>query len=392
MKRKRARVDRRAQTRASKRNDPSFAGPRLRWAAALATSSIALFLLKIVFVALQPRIIAAGPHVDATLLTPWVQWTVSDPDGIEMPIASAGMFVFLAGSAVLARFTATVRHRTLAWSATVLGLLLALLTVVRTRSTEFLPPADPAAGTLLFVVGGALLWPTYLATTHASRSWRTAAIGCAGVILTIALVLSLPGAAVVDYSYYVGPALKHMQGSPLGSFYMQYDLLGTLLVEAMMRARLQLHQMQLVMTLMLAAWYGLYWLLIRRLFSHRVIGLMLFLALVIVRFLNIEYHPALTPQVLSHRLDMWVPLVLLSTIWGLDSIKTSFAFAASYALDSTFGFLAASVYLVALSVQVFARRATMGTRSASLRVVAGAVPIVVVAAAQKLVFGSFMSA
>jgi hypothetical protein len=119
---------------------------------------------------------------------------------------------------------------------------------------------------------------------------------------------------------------------------------------------------------------------------------MLFLALVIVRFLNIEYHPALTPQVLSHRLDMWVPLVLMSTIWGLDSIKTSLAFAASYALDSTFGFLAASVYLVALSVQVFARRATMGTRSASLRVVAGAVPIVVVAAAQKLVFGSFMSA
>jgi hypothetical protein len=75
----------------------------------------------------------------------------------------------------------------------------------------------------------------------------------------------------------------------------------------------------------------------------------------------------------------------------LDSIKTSLAFAASYAFDSTFGFLAAGVYVLALLSQFVAQRATIETRRALLRAGALIVPIVAVGAAAILVFGSITS-
>jgi hypothetical protein len=230
-----------------------------------------------------------------------------------------------------------------------------------------------------------------MAASRANRAWGIVAIGSTAMLLTAAVVLSLPDAAVVDYSYYIGPALKHIQGNRIGSFYMQYDLLGTLLFEGLMRLRLQLHQMQFVMALLLSAWYGLYWLLIRLLFRRRSIGVMLFVALIVVRFLNIRDHPAFVPQVLPHRLDMWVLLVLLASRWRLDSLKTSLAFATSYALDSTFGFLAAGVYAAALFAHSLDRRRTPETRATLLRVGVLIAPIAVVAAAQQAVFGSVIS-
>jgi hypothetical protein len=391
MKKKRARGENRARARASRRRDPAAVDARLRWAGALGMSSVLLFALQSVFVALQSRIIAATPAVAPAVVTPWVRWAVADPDGLELPVASAGMLAFLAGTAGLAWFGARTRQRALAISACALGLLLALVIASGTRSSEFFPPGDPSAVSFLIAAGAALLWLTHLVASRANTVWRVIAGASSAIVLTAAIVLSLPDAAVVDYSYYIGPALKHIQGSRIGSFYMQYDLLGTMLFEGLMRLRLQLHQMQLVMALMLAAWYGLYWLLIRRLFRNRSIGLMLFLALVVVRFLNIHDHPAFVPQVLPHRMDMWVLLVLLASHWGLNSLKTSVVFAASYALDSTFGFLAAGAYLFALLLQAFSQRETTGSRAMALRVGALMAPIVVVAAAQKLVFGSIVS-
>lgn len=363
----------------------------MRWAAALGMASVLLFALQSLFILFHPLIIGAKPAINPALVTTWARWAVVDPDGIEMPIATIGMFFFLVGTATLAWLGRELRPRSLATSSCAVGFVLALVIVARTRSTEFLPPVELSASALLLVVGAVVLLMIYLAADRASRMWRIVAAGCVAIVLTTAIVLSLPPAAVVDYSYYIGPALKHLQGNRLGSFYMQYDLLGTLLVEGLMRARLQLHQIQLVMALILAAWYGLYWLLIRRLFRRRSIGLLLFIALVVVRFLDIQEHPAFVPQVLPHRLDMWVPLLLLSTYWGLDSIKTSLAFATSYAFDSTFGFLAAGAYILTLLVRGVSQREAIGTRATFMRTASRVAPIALVAAAQKLVFGSVMS-
>lgn len=391
MKKKRTRTEVRARTRASRGQEMAVADARLRWAAALGISSVLLFTLQWMFVALQPRIIAAKPVIDPALVTPWARWAVLDSDGLELPVASAGMLVFLSGTAAVAWLASLTRRRALEIAACAVGLLLALVLVSRTRSTEFLPPAEPSAAILLLVVGAPLLWLLSMAASRANLVWGNVAVGATAIILTAAVVLSLPDAAVVDYSYYIGPALKHMQGNRIGSFYMQYDLLGTLLFEGLMRLRLQMHQMQFVMALVLSAWYGLYWLLIRRLFQRRSIGLMLFVALVVVRFLNIRDHPAFVPQVLPHRLDMWVLLVLLASHWRLDSLKTSLAFATSYAFDSTFGFLAAGAYAAALLVQSLDQHRTIGTRATLRRVGVLLAPIAVVAAAQKAVFGSVIS-
>jgi hypothetical protein len=342
-------------------------------------STILLFILKLLFVGLHQRIIATRPPIDPALITVWARWAAADQDGAELPIATVGMLVFLVGTAAAAWFLARTRRRVLAIVAFVLGLLPAVVVFWRTRSTEFTPPDEPSTITLLLVVGGAILWGTHLLVGRIRGVFRGVAVVICAIALTVGIVLSLPAAAVVDYSYYIGPALKHWQGSPLGSFYMQYDLFGTLLFEGMMRLGFEMHQMQLVMALILAAWYGLYWLLILRLFRNRSVGLMLFVALVIVRFLNIQDHPAFVPQVLPQRMDMWVLLVLLAFHWGLDSLKTSFAFAVSYAFDSTFGFLAAGVYAVAVLVALLGRPETAGKRATFLRLATLATPIAAVA-------------
>lgn len=387
----RARTGARVRARRASNRDQSSVSPGLYWVAALGLSSLLLVSLRMLFIMQHARIIDAAAPIDPARIVLWARWGVLDPDGVEMPLASAGMLMFIAGTAFLARFGVPMRHRAIAIAIGVIGFALAALTIAATQSTEIRPPSEPAAGTLLAIVGATLIWLTHLGATRATRPWRLAAVCCSAVILTLLVVLSLPYAAVVDYSYYIGPALKHMQGGRIGSYYMQYDLFGTLMFESMMRARLQLHQMQLVMALLLAAWFGLYWLLIRRLFEHRSIGVLLFVALVIVRFLDIQDHPTVTPQVLPHRLDMWVPLVLCCTYWGLDSLGASLAFAAAYAFDSAFGFLAAGTYVAALGFVLFHRPADGGFRQPLGRLAVRILPIVVVAIAQKLAFGSIVS-
>ena len=388
---RRARTDARVRARRAPNRDQASVTPRLYWVAALGLSSLLLFSLRWLFITLHPRIIDAAASIDPARIVLWARWGVLDPDGIEMPVASGGMLAFIAGTAFLTRFGVPMRNRAIAIAVGVIGFVLAALPIATTQSTEFLPPSEPAAGALLVIVGATLIWLTHFGVTRATRRWRLVAVCCGAVILTLLIVLSLPDAAVVDYSYYIGPALKHMQGSRIGSYYMQYDLLGTLMFEAMMRARLQLHQMQLLMAFMLAAWFGLYWLLIRRLFEHRSVGVLLFAALVIVRFLEIHDHPTVTPQVLPQRLDMWVPLVLCCTYWGLDSLGASLAFATAYAFDSTFGFLAAGVYVAALGFVLFRRPADGEFRRPLGRLAVRILPIVLVAIAQKLAFGSIMS-
>lgn len=387
----RARTGARIRARRAPSRDQAAATSRLHWVAALGLSSLFLFSLRWLFIMLHPRIIDAVPSIDPARIVLWARWAVLDPDGIEMPVASAGMLAFIAGTAFLTRFGVPMWHRAIAIAVGVIGFALAALTMATTQSTEFQPPSEPAAGTLLLIVGATLIWLTHMGATRATRRWRLVAVCCSAVTLTLVIVLSLPDAAVVDYSYYIGPALKHMQGSRIGSYYMQYDLLGTFMFEAMMRARLHLHQMQLVMGLLLAAWFGLYWLLIRRLFEHRSIGVLLFVALVFFRFLDIRDHPTVTPQVLPQRLDMWVPLVLCCTYWGLDSLGVSLAFAAAYAFDSTFGFLAAGAYVVALGFMLFRRPPGGGLRRPLGHLAIRALPVVVVAVAEKLTFGSIMS-
>jgi hypothetical protein len=213
----------------------------------------------------------------------------------------------------------------------------------------------------------------------------------AAIALVTAIVLSLTNAGQVDYSYYLGPALKHIRGERLGSLYMQYDLLGTLLFEAMARLGLRLIQMQLVMAFLFAAWYAMYWMLIRRLFHRPSVALLLFVGLVLVRFLNINGHPTTYPQVLPHRLDLWVPLSLLAYRWGLGSLKTSVAFAVAYALNSIFGFLCAAAYATAIVIQTIAQPRGMPVGARVRRVAILCIPLAFAAAFQKLVFGSLVS-
>ncbi len=362
---------------------------RLRLAVALSLTSILLFAFHAFFVSLSATIVAARLPTEAARVTGWARWGVEHPDGLEAPFALVGMIAFVGGSVTTALFSVTFRRTAIASISCVAGIVFTILIVVSTRSSEFLPPDDSRSAVLMLILG-ICLWLMVAGERFLEGNWRVIAGAGFGILLATAILLSLGDASTIDYSYYIAPALKHLRGERFGSFYMQYDALGTWMFEGMLMLGLNLQQMQFAMAVELVAWFGLYWLLIRRLFNRQSIGFLLFVALIVVRFLDIRDHPAYCPQTMPHRLEMWVPLLLLSLRWGVDSLKTSVAVAAAYALNSTFGLLSAAAYVVVLLVKM-TQRDDKGRTARALRLAALAMPLAVAAALNAVVFGAVVS-
>ena len=92
------------------------------------------------------------------------------------------------------------------------------------------------------------------------------------------------------------------------------------------------------------------------------------------RFVAIDGHPTSIPQTTVLRLDLWVPLLLAASHFGLSSPKTSTAFALGWLADETFGLLFAGAFgaAVALSALVEPSRRSPRHLGAVLAPLAGA--------------------
>src|SRR5512144_110450 len=121
MDKRRARTDARVRARRAPNRDQASVSPRLYWVAALGLSSLILLALRWLFIMLHPRIVDAAAPIDPARIVLWARWAVLDPDGIEMPVASAGMLAFIAGTAFLTRFGVPMWHRAIAIAVGVIG-------------------------------------------------------------------------------------------------------------------------------------------------------------------------------------------------------------------------------------------------------------------------------
>ena len=164
---------------------------------------------------------------------------------------------------------------------------------------------------------------------------------------TLFTILTIPvlRGVTTDYNFFIAPALKFLQGEPLGSFYLQYGLGEIVLFKYMLTLGLKLHHMQIIQSIIFSCWYFLYYFLALKLFKEKFFIFLFLLSLVLFRFIATPYHPILSPQGNMMRLDLWVPLFIIVIYFKILSPVTSLAFSTAYVFDNFFGFLYFLVYL-----------------------------------------------
>ena len=291
----------------------------------------------------QPWIVASPTPVPAAEIAAWARWAALEQDGREVPFAFVGVLACIALCFEVARRAPARRvlsFRLLRWAC----YCAAATVILGIRSSEFSFDAHTAEP--LVVVAVLLLALTWRAPGVLSRRWFRVTMTTCFAVGAAAVVLFTSGNPTIgDYGYLIGPALKWLDGEPLGTFYMQYSLLSTLITAALMRLGLHINAMQLALTVVSIAWLALYGWLARELIRDRGMRALFLVVLFAFRVLWMQHQIAMTPQVAPFRMELWLPPVLVARKLGLLSPWTACSFAAIYALDGLFGFLYLGAYL-----------------------------------------------
>jgi hypothetical protein len=360
----------------------------------------ALSIVSVLFAALHvwyrvfaDRIHAASPATPPAVVNAGLRMWVLEHDGVELFAMFAAVTATLATAYVLTSrvdrvpwFRSGLAQLGCAVPALVIlaGVHMTSLLTVETPATR-LAAARLVAACLGAVAGAVGLWWTRTAAIG-PRPRRAVALLCYAA-LGVVVVGGASPAVPFDYGFFVGPARKLAAGESLGSFYMQYGVLGTYLFRGLVAAELRLHEMQAVLSALCVAWLGLYYWLARKLFDDRFLRYAFVCALVVVRFLAIMGGPTMLPQVSVFRLDLWVPLALVLLRFGYASPVTGLAFCLTYLADDVFGFLYLAFYGVVWLATVVADRAAR-RRSSPAAVGGAALAMAASLAAHWAVFGT----
>jgi len=158
--------------------------------------------------------------------------------------------------------------------------------------------------------------------------------------------------SIFDYGYLIGPARKILQGEKFDSFYMQYNLLSTLIMLLFVKLKLVVNQMYIVFIFLFALWFLFYNSLARQLFNNKAIGIYFILSLIIVRAISLYSFcgSICCPQTGPWRLDLWVIIVLLILNFGFESIIAAIGISIIYLFDDVFGFMYLLLYLFSITI------------------------------------------
>lgn len=288
------------------------------------------------------------PEIDKSQLLWWQQQHLFR-DGIESPVMLIGGFVYIGIYLYLSsRITAWSWFRSKVMLSVLVLPTVYLITQIQTPIIKLasLPQvASLVGGVLLLVFTGYLIYHSRIFKKHPQF---IKAIGWVSLITLV--IFGLDVASIYDYDYYLAPALKLLQGEKLGSFYIQYGVVGTWMFELMMLLKLKIYQMQVVLGVLFVLWLFLYYLAAKYLVENKFLRFVFVVALVLIRYLSINHDPIRLPQVQPFRLELWLIALLVTARFGFISWITASVFALLYIFDNSFGFLYQGVYLLALAL------------------------------------------
>lgn len=298
---------------------------------AVSVLSILFFVFYSVFVLFDP-LIHTQRNISLVEVNPWLAKTIDLREGREMYVMVVGVTAYVAFSYLIIRNLR--RFSFLGRKSSLLLMIPALAILIRTNSEMVKPPEN-----LLVALAILTLVPLFLfVNSRLGRLGKWEMVGY-WVVFGVFVVLSLAPPRAFDYGFFIGPALKFLQGERLGTFYMQYNNLGLVLFAAMMSLGFKLHQMEIALALIFVLWMGLYYIVGRKFIEDRFLAFLFIVALVVLRFFAVMHDPLYIPQVGPFRLDLFVPLLLIVWRFGFASMVTASSFALMYVLDSFFGLL-----------------------------------------------------
>lgn len=321
----------------------------------------AISVLSVLFVGLHQTYVrladwmhGLSPATEAERVTKWMRPWVVEHDGRETVVMMVIVTAFMLAAFAIVCWLPKIPW--FPWWPVQAVCVLSVGWVLQDVSTSNWNPVDAGETKLLVAALGLVTALIGWIVCRFTERWvwlGRGLLAIAAVMIAAWVLISPKPAWSWDYGYFIGPANKLAQGEPLGSFYLQYNLIQTYLFRLMIGLGFRLHQMQAVLGLMVVLWFGLYLRLATRLIESRFLVFLFIVVLFLVRVVAIDGGPTFYPQVGPLRMDLWVVLALVLDRFGVDSPKTAWAFALVYVADNVFGLTFFAFYGVVLAATVY---------------------------------------
>jgi len=329
------------------------------------------------------------PTVDISNLQPYGLGCLSETDGIELPVMTLAMpiFLFCAYLISISKYF-NIKPLQKSWITCFYFLIPLSLFALHLRRTE------PLCGMsfVWFIIASSFSYVLYYLSTIKMSKWALWLVQISFFIAIIVYGFFINrDESIFDSSFLIGPANKIIQGNWLGTFYMQYDLLSTMVFVFMLKAQLLLHEIRFVLIIIFAVWVLLYKKLAFMVFQNKIVVIYFLVALLLIRGLAIMGGPIAVPQVSPIRLDLWVPLLIVLLTFGFESLVTAVIFAFAYLLNDVFGFFYLGLYLFSLSILAIDSYRLSKYTSLPLKLVKYILPALIALIIHYAIFGSIMS-
>ena len=174
------------------------------------------------------------------------------------------------------------------------------------------------------------------------------------------------GPSLYNYSFFISPANKLLQGEFPGTFYMQYNLITTILFSFFQTINMSIYEIHLFFIIVFSLWLiGLIH-LSRKLFQKKSTLIFFIIAIIIIRVMPYKGCIISLPQVSPLRMELWLPLLIIVLRRGFFSIFTSISFCC-YIMDDVFGFIYLCIYCCFIIAQMLKMRLKMSHVNQSLK-------------------------
>lgn len=357
-------------------------------------SSILFLLFYFFYITFADYIHNFYPPTDPNAVLWWVQSWLPHK-GIELQVMFIITIFFILLSFVAFKYQnriAFLNNRYLQF----LSFLTTFIVILQTKSYSFTPIPNLYFVLWLIIFLSAILFLLYKIVSHFKKDklFLEVFFFCIWILFAVFVLTSIDQPLIIDYSYFIGPALKLLQGEPVRSFYMQYDLFSTLIFGLMLNLKMRIWQMQITLGLIYICWFFFYYIFISKFLKEKFLLLIFVISLMLFKYFANGFDIFASPQVLPPRLDLWIILAIIFYKFGTISKVTTFSFGLAYLLNNTFGTFYLILYLIFFSYEVY-KEGSIKMDNINYRKIFHYFlilsPIIVCLAIQYYFFGSFIS-
>ena len=286
--------------------------------------------------------------IDLTSISPWAVHSVLICDGVELFVMTFVMPFFLLCTFLISKSSKleniSLQKDWLFYSYLLFPISLYVINVLAKESLTII-------SLIVFLVGFIISYFIFhIAKQQFSKLEYIIGNVLFGVFLIVYGFFINSTASFYDYCLLIGPANKVLEGETIGKFFMLYNVITTALIACFLKFHLLIYQMHLIMIIIFAFWMFFYKKLAQTLFENKGVVYSFMITLLIIRGLAVSGGPISIPQVSPLRMDLWVPLLIIVSLVGFESIFTAIIFSVFYLFDDVFGFFYQSLYLFSLVI------------------------------------------